>query len=137
MKQVTLTATVTASGKMLLSFLIFKGKPNGWIAMREFLTFPARGRYACQEKACMDEKRMHEWVDVVLKPWKEARDTNNPNMQPPIIIFDAYRVHQMGSVVNHIQMLGIKVIHIPTGCMYLCQPIDFRINKPIKCELHD
>jgi len=71
-KQVTLAATVTASGKMLPPFLIFKGKPNGWIAMWEFLTFPASGRYACQEKAWMDEKRMQEWVDVVLKPWKEA-----------------------------------------------------------------
>jgi len=58
-------------------------------------------------------------------------------MQPPIIILDAYCVHQMGSVVNHIQMMGIEVIHIQAGCMYLCQPIDVGINKPIKCGLHD
>jgi hypothetical protein len=136
-KRVTLAATVTASGKMLPPFLIFKGKPNGRIAMREFSTFPSRGRYACQEKAWMDEQRMHEWVDVVLKPWKEARDANNPSMQPPIIILDAYRVHQMGSVVQHIQMMGIEVLHIPAGCTYLCQPIDVGINKPIKCGLRD
>lgn len=85
----------------------------------------------------MDEQRMHEWVDVVLKPWKEARDANNPSMQPPIIILDAYRVHQMGSVVQHIQMMGIEVLHIPAGCTYLCQPIDVGINKPIKCGLRD
>ena len=85
----------------------------------------------------MDEKRMHEWVDVILKPWKEARDVHNPSMQSPIIILDAYRVHQMGSVVNHIQMLGIEVIHIPAGCTYLYKPIDVGINKPIKCELRD
>ena len=58
-------------------------------------------------------------------------------MQPLIIILDAYRVHQMGSVVNHIQMMGIEVIHIPAGCTYLCQPIDVGINKPIKCGLRD
>ena len=62
---------------------------------------------------------MHEWVDVVLKPWKDAQDENNPNMHPPIIILDAYRVHQMGSVVNRIQVMGIEVIHIPAGCTYL------------------
>ena len=85
----------------------------------------------------MDEKRMHEWVDVVLKPWKEARDANNPSVAPPILILDAYRVHQMGSVVQHIQLLGIEVIHIPAGCTYLCQPIDVGVNKPIKCGLRD
>ena len=136
-KRVTLAATVTASGKMLMPYLIFKGKPNGRIATREFSMFPSRARYACQEKAWMDEKRMHEWVDVVLKPWKEARDANNPSVAPPILILDAYRVHQMGSVVQHIQLLGIEVIHIPAGCTYLCQPIDVGVNKPIKCGLRD
>jgi hypothetical protein len=48
-KQVTLAATVTASGKMLSPFLIFKGKPNGRIAMWEFSTFPTQAQYACQE----------------------------------------------------------------------------------------
>ena len=42
-KRITLAATVTASGKMLPPFLIFKGKPNGRIAMREFSTNPAHG----------------------------------------------------------------------------------------------
>jgi hypothetical protein len=41
----------------------------------------------------------------------------------------------MGSVVTRIQMMGIEVLHIPTSCMYLCQPIDVGINKPIKCGL--
>ena len=134
-KRVTLAVTVTATGKMLPPFLIFKGKPNGRIAMREFSTYPAHGRYACQEKAWMDEVRMHEWVETVLKPWKDERDENHPNMNPPILILDAYRVHQMGSVVNRIQMMGIEVLHIPAGCTYLCQPVDVGINKPMKCGL--
>jgi hypothetical protein len=134
-KRVTLAATVTASGKMLAPFLIFKGKPNGRIATREFATFPSEGEYACQDKAWMDEVRMHEWVAKVLKPWKNHRDANYPSAEPPLLILDAYRVHQMGSVVNRIQMMGIEVLHIPAGCTYLCQPIDVGINKPIKCGL--
>ena len=122
---------------MLPPFLIFKGKPIKRIVMREFSTFSTQAQYACQNKAWMDEARMHVWVQVILKPWKEARDSNNPSMQPPIIILDAYRVHQMGSVVNHIQMMGIEVLHILAGCTYLCQPIDVGINKPIKCGLGD
>ena len=47
-------------------------------------------------------------------------------------MLDAYHVHQMGSVVNRIQAMGIEVIHIPAGCTYLCQPVDVGINKPTK-----
>ena len=32
--------------------------------------------------------------------------------------------------------MGIEVVHIPAGCMYLCQPIDIGINKPVKSCLH-
>ena len=58
-------------------------------------------------------------------------------MQPTIIILDANYVHQMGSVVNCIQMMGIEVLYILAGGTYLCQPIDVGINKPIKNGLHD
>ena len=37
-------------------------------------------------------------------------------------------MHQLGSVVNQIHQLGLT---------YLCQPIDVRINKPIKTRLHE
>ena len=131
-KRVTVAATVTASGKMLSPFMIFKGAPKGRIASREFGTYPATGKYACQRKAWMDEEQMHAWIDLVLTPYKKERDERDPDGPPPILILDAYRVHQMGSIVNRIQMMGIEVIHIPAGCTYLCQPIDVGINKPLK-----
>jgi hypothetical protein len=42
----------------------------------------------------------------------------------------------MASVVNYIQSLGIDVIHIPGGCIYLCQPLDFGLNHPLKRHLN-
>jgi hypothetical protein len=105
--------------------------------MREFSTYPVGGKYACQEKAWMNEEKMHEWINVVLAPWKADRDENNMSGEPPLLILDAYRVHQMGSVVNRIQSMGIEVVHIPAGCTYLCQPIDVGINKPIKSRLRE
>ena len=85
----------------------------------------------------MDESKMNEWIDAILQPWlwKANRDENNPSAEPPILILDAYRVHQTGSSVNRIQSMRIEVVHIPAGCMYLCQPIDVGINKPIKSHL--
>jgi hypothetical protein len=78
---------------------------------------------------------MHGWIDVVLKPWKDDQDANTPSPELQIIMLDAYRVHQMESVVNRIQLLGIEVVHIPGGCTYLYQPIEGGIDNPIKTRL--
>ena len=67
-KHVTIATTITASVRVLAPFLIFKRRPSGQILMHEFSTYPNAGKYACQEKVWMDEKKMHEWIDVVLKP---------------------------------------------------------------------
>jgi hypothetical protein len=37
-KQVTIVVTITAEGTLLLSTLVYKGKPNGKIATNEFLS---------------------------------------------------------------------------------------------------
>jgi hypothetical protein len=99
-KRVTLAVTVTASGKLLTPFLIFKGQENGCIAQCKFVTYPAAGKYACQPKAWMNNALINEWIDIVLMPWKTNRDGNNPSLQPSILVLDVYRVHQMGLVVN-------------------------------------
>jgi hypothetical protein len=49
-KRATLAATVTASGKLLPPFLIFKGKTDGRIASRELQTYPSECIYACQDR---------------------------------------------------------------------------------------
>ena len=130
-KRATLAVTVTASGKLLTPFLIFKGKTDGRIASRELQTYPEECIYTCQEKAWMDKAMMNVWIDLVLIPWRNTRD---PNVVP-LLVLDSYRVHMMGSIVNHIQALGIEVQHIPGGCTYLCQPVDVGINHSIKKEM--
>ena len=81
----------------------------------------------------MDEEMMHKLINLVLILWKE---TTTPGVVP-LLILGAYRVHMMGTVVNRVQSLGIKVIHIPPGCTYLCQPVDVGINKVIKCGMRE
>jgi hypothetical protein len=70
------------------------------------------------------------WIYVVLKPYKDEKDERDPFGPPLVLILYAYWVHQMGSVVNRIQEMGIEVVHIPAGCTYLCQPVDVGINNP-------
>jgi len=52
-KRVTVAATITADGTLLPSTLVFKGKPNGRIATKEFPSgvYPATHFYKCQENA--------------------------------------------------------------------------------------
>ena len=71
--------------------------------MREFATYPVAGKYACQPKARMDETNMHLWIDRVLKLYKDKKDERDPFGAPLVLILYAYRVHQMGSVINRIQ----------------------------------
>ena len=54
-KCATAAITVTASGKMLLPLIVFKGAKNGRIIKKEFPTFDKSMYYACQENAWMDE----------------------------------------------------------------------------------
>jgi hypothetical protein len=81
----------------------------------------------------MDDHAMDKWIDLVLIPWKIDKA---PGIVP-LLILDAYHVHMMGNIVNRIQSLGIEVVHIPPGCMYLCQPIDVGINKVIKSGMRN
>jgi len=85
----------------------------------------------------MDKTLMHAWISAVIKPYKDENDVRDPGRSPPILILDAYRVCQMGLVVNCIQEMGIEVMHIPAGCTYLCKPIDAGINKPLKVAMRE
>ena len=81
----------------------------------------------------MDKDIMHLSIDQVLVPWKM---TKLPGVVP-ILVLDAYSVHRMGTNVNHIQSLGIEVIHILVSCTCLCQPVDMGISKTIKCGMQE
>jgi len=129
-KRVTCALTVTASGRMLAPHLIFKGVSNGRIVKKEIPNYPAYlGIYcSCQAAAWMDEDQMLFWVEKILKPYILTA----PDGVEPMLFLDAYRAHMMSSVVDAIQDLGVKVLHIPGGVTSLCQPVDIGVNKPFK-----
>jgi hypothetical protein len=71
---------------------------------------------------------MQMWVCLVLKP----HDETAPGDILPVLLLNSYRCHMMASVVNSIHDLKVEILHIPGGCMGLCQPIDIGIGKPLK-----
>ena len=130
-KRVTVAMAVTASGRYLPPFLVFKGAAGGRIVKNEFKTYPQDMFYACQVNAWMDERCMELWIDLVLKPYVATA----PDGIVPILFLDSYRCHMMASIVGKIEDLGVEVVHIPGGCTGLCQPVDIGINKPFKTRV--
>ena len=129
----TVNVTVTMSGEVLAPYIIFKGKEGGRIETKEFPTYPSGAHYGINKNAWCDSVQMQKWIQVVLKPWIfEGYETS---AEVPVLILDAYSVHQMSTTVNAIEDLGCDVIIIPGGCTYLCQPADVGINRPIKMEM--
>jgi hypothetical protein len=49
MKHATVAVTTAAVGTVLPSTIIFKGKPDGWIARTEFSTYLPTYHYKCQD----------------------------------------------------------------------------------------
>ena len=81
----------------------------------------------------MDEAMVSIWINLVLIPWGNTWDLE----VVPLLVLDTYHDHMMGSTVNCMQVLGIGVQHIMGGCTYLCQTMDFGINRSIKKEMTD
>ena len=132
-RRATFAPTITASGKTLKPFMIFKGTPNARIEKNELPFFDPCMFYCCQKAAWMDESVMLQWVDKVIKPYAQQA----PDWVVPLILLDSYRAHMMGSVVGRIEELGCEVKHIPAGCTSLLQPLDVGYNKPFKTRVRD
>ena len=83
-KHVTAAVTITASGKMLLAFMVFKRAPNGCIAKQEFVSYTTGRKYAGQPKVWMDKTLMCAWIDAVIKPYKDENDARDQG-RPPLL----------------------------------------------------
>jgi hypothetical protein len=134
-KRITFAMSVTASGRVLKPYLIFKGKPGARIEKKELVNYPPEWEmfYSCQDAAWMDERVMLLWVELVLKPYVETA----PVGIIPLLFLDSYRCHMMHSIVDAIQTLGVEVEIIPGGCTSLVQPVDIGVNKPFKNRLRE
>ena len=102
----TLAVFVTASGKKLTPYIIFKGKLNGCI-IQEFSKvnsgYPENAHFTVQDNVWMDEQCCLEWVEKCAKPWVESA----PEGIIPLLFLDSYRCHQQVSVVDSIAELGV------------------------------
>ncbi len=130
-RRATVAVTIMGDDTVLPLTIIFKGNHDRRIAQLEFVTYPARHHYCCQDTVWMDKHVMLTWVEEVLAPYVMTA----PDDIIPLMILDSYQCHMMASVVYKIQELGVEVKHIPGGCTSLCQPVDVGFIKPFKSHV--
>jgi hypothetical protein len=132
-RQATAALTCTAAGDFLRPIINFKGTANERIVTTELPSFDLMSDYLCQKNAWMDERCMLVWAKECLVSILLLCPP--PLGIVPVILFDSYWCHLMGSVVLAIQELGVEVIHIPGGYTGLLQPLDVGFNKPFKVRV--
>ncbi len=131
-RRATVALAITAAGDQLVPMVVYKGTENGTIKKQELPNHKHMCIYETQENAWMDKRVMLHCVEDVLALYFALA----PPGIIPVIYLDSYRCHIMALVVNVIQDLGCKVIHIPGSCTGLVQPLDVGYNKPFKTSIH-
>ena len=121
---------MTASGKILRSFVVYKGTKGGTIHRRELPKHPQGNAYTIQRKVWFDKKVMLEWVNTTLAPYTAMA----PISIIPILFIDSFKVHMLGSMAEAIHKLGVEIKFILPGCTGLIQPINVGFNKPYKAN---
>ena len=124
----TIAFTVTASGKILPPFVVYKSVKGGEIHRYELPEHPLGNVYTVLKKVWFDKEVMLEWVNAVLAPYAATA----PIRIIPIHFLDSFKVHMLGTMADAIHKLGVEIEFIPPGCTGLVQPIDVGFNKPYK-----
>ena len=121
---------LATDSNFLTPMVTFKGAPMGHIVRTELPQLNPTSIYACQGAVWMDKCCMLIWVNQILGPYLIVNPPP-PGVQP-VILLDLYQCHMMASVVPKISALGVEVIHIPSVCTGLCQPLDVGMSRPFK-----
>ena len=118
-RHVTVVLAIAASGDVLPTMIIFKGKR----ALKD-IKVPEGCIVTVQEKAWVDEAIMNRWIDECFKAYT--------NRNRSLLVLDAFRCHIMESIKKHLRKANAALAVIPGGCTSILQPLDVSVNKPFK-----
>lgn len=105
-KHVTVMLAVSATGDVLPTIVIFKGKRP----LRDIqVPNPKDVIVLVQEKAWVDERVMLEWIDACLLPYTNRNDS--------LLVMDSFRCHIMESVKKRLRKVHANLAVIPGNFM--------------------
>jgi hypothetical protein len=116
---------VSASGRKLTPYLIYKGKKGARVTIEVTAQDFCPGSYcSVQEKAWMGQDDMVAWINQVWIP--ETRG------ERCLLLLDHYKVHLTALTRKLLEDAGTECYFVPPGCTCVVQPLDVGINKPMK-----
>ena len=130
-QKATVFLAVARDGTKLPPFIIFKGKPNGRIAKKDFKDYPAGAVYICQDSNWMDEQAMLKWVELVWVPFTKGKSS------PCYLIVDDFSAHKTSAVRSAISECGSSYDIVEPGYTGKLQVCDVGINKPFKDKYNE
>ena len=120
--RVTAALCISASGKKLPPYLIFKGKCGARV-FKEVRKDGYCPGVVCsaQESAWMDQAQMESWIDDVWIPYTR-------NIGPCLPLLDQYKVHMTSVTRSKLESAGTVVYFVPPG-----YPIYILLARTIVC----
>ena len=102
----TIAFTVTVSGKILPSFVVYQSMKGGRIDRQELPKHPQGNIYTVQRKVWwFDKEVMLQWLDKILRPYAAMA----PIGIIPILFLDSFKVHMLGTVADAIHKFGVEL----------------------------
>ena len=122
--RITVCLTITAAGKLLPAYVLFKN-----LVKVPKVNLPSNVVLNVNKSGTMNEHLMVDYFDKIIKPY------NNNNKS--IILMDEFKAHFTDRVQEQMVNVGIDHMRIPGGFTSTLQPLDVSINKPFKALYRD
>ena len=131
-RNITLTFSITLSGKFLPMQVIYAGKtkasqPRGFV-------FPKGFCISQNQKHWSNEEEMLKLLDTVINPYiiQEKENLGLPPQQRALIICDVFKGQTTEAVRNKLESLMIEQVEVPANMTHFFQPLDLTVNKEAK-----
>lgn len=134
--RLTILVTITASGKKLPLFLIFKGRDKG-LNFKELNNHPAikqgKAFIQCNESASCTKESMIEYHNKIFNPYIKNKllSLNDKSL----IIFDGAPWHTIKEINDLFNIKNKQLVIIPPDLTNILQPVDICIKSLINNEL--
>lgn len=126
-ENITVLATVSASGKKLSPMIVFKGKNvwDQWMAETEHYDFELS--YAASARGWMETDIFYNYMEKVLIPALGEE-------RPVLVIYDGHSTHVDVKVIELAIKNDVTILKLPPHTSHLLQPLDVAVFKSFKTK---
>lgn len=131
-RNITLTFSVTLSGKFLPMQIIYGGKTNR--SQPRGFVFPKGFCVSQNPKHWSNEEETLKLVNEIINPYiiQTREKLKLPPTQKALIIWDVFKGQMTDRVKNELGSLNIDLVPVPANMTHFFQPLDLTVNRAAK-----